>query len=866
MPARPNRLSRASTALGAAIVLTVVAAAPGAAAGHEPNPPKGAARQQVDKHARDFFTQSPPTANPSQREKADALEVADRAAQYANQRSAPGLSVSAEALLAARQQVDRMPKAKAKAVEVTNQPYNAEPAGYEDPYWSNLGSGFGIVSGRITSLASDKQFLYAGAADGGVWRSANGGKSWESVWDKQATLSIGALTVAADNALWVGTGEANTNADSYRGTGVYRSTNHGATFTQVGGPELVSSQVYRLMPDGQGWIYAATSVGLYRHPEATDSGAWQLLLKPDPNPSNSPYLTSMMTDVAIRPGTRGQTVVAADGWRNGTAYNGFYVSTSGGAPGSFVKATLTGDIDGTDIGRTTFAYSGDGSRLYAVVESPRLLLSGAATNLQGVFVSKNGDPAGPWTKIADSAKLGASGSALKDLPGYNVGVQSWYNQALVVDPANPMRVYVSLEEVFQTTDGGATFTTASPYWNYGLACGATCPQTTHPDQHALLLSGGDVVIGNDGGVYRRPTSVTGYGRWSNLNADLHTLQYYDARNGSLGSDGNNRGKQDGRDGGRQGGLAYWGGLQDNGTSLLLPRARTNIEPAGGDGGFVIVDPNNGNRSVGEYVNLTMYRTSDGGHTFTTISPECGYYNGLDCDRAARFIAPFVADPRNVDHWVAGGSMIWETTKGWDTTCADLTCDWVSVYSLGLGRNGSPNVATALATNGSTTYAGWVGGGGNPGPAFDSGIDTNYGGTWHRLSAPNLPKRYLAGLTVDPANTAHVYAVYNGYSRRWINGAGEGIVFESTDGGGTWRNISGNLPDAPGDALALSNGQLVLATDVGMFLSPAGSPGTWSHVEGLPNASVNNVSPSADGESVVAATHGRGIWQVRVKGE
>ena len=148
MSARPNCLKRASTAMVAAIAIAVVAAAPGLAAGHEPNPAKGAAREQIDKHARDFATPRSATANPNRREKGDALEVADRAEQYANQRSAPGLSVSAEALVAARRQVDEMPKAQAKVAEVTNQPYNAEPAGYEDSYWSNVGSGFGIVSGR----------------------------------------------------------------------------------------------------------------------------------------------------------------------------------------------------------------------------------------------------------------------------------------------------------------------------------------------------------------------------------------------------------------------------------------------------------------------------------------------------------------------------------------------------------------------------------------------------------------------------------------------------------------------------------------------------------------------------------------------
>ena len=75
--------------------------------------------------------------------------------------------------------------------------------------------------------------------------------------------------------------------------------------------------------------------------------------------------------------------------------------------------------------------------------------------------------AGPWTKIADEAKLAASGSALAVGSGYGVGVQAWYNQTLAVDPANAKHVYLGLEEVFQTTDGGNTWNTAAPYWNYG---------------------------------------------------------------------------------------------------------------------------------------------------------------------------------------------------------------------------------------------------------------------------------------------------------------------------------------------------------------------------------------------------------------
>ena len=485
------------------------------------------------------------------------------------------------------------------------------------------------------------------------------------------------------------------------------------------------------------------------------------------------------------------------------------------------------------------------------MQSPKLLLAGGATNLQGVYVSANGNPAGPYTKIADSAKLDASGSALQNMPGYHVGVQAWYNQALLVDPHNPMKVYVSLEEVFQTNDGGATFTTASQYWNYGLACGDSCPPATHPDQHALARTNdGQVMIGNDGGVYRRPLSVSGYGSWVDLNDTLRTLQYYDAAAGAARPSSSARGQA----------LAYWGGLQDNGTSVLFPNRSKNIEPAGGDGGMVLVNPNNANQAVGEYTNLAMYSTSDGGHTFTTISPLCGYYNGPDCDPSARFIAPFQADVHNINHWVAAGTKVWDTVKGWSTQCNDTDgCDWVPVHDFGTDAAGGLNVGTAVAVSGVVTYAAWVDSSGNPSPSFASGIDTNYGGAWHRIASPVLPNRFIAGLTVDPANPAHVYAIYNGYSRRWIPGGGLGTVFESRDGGSSWRNISGNLPDAPGDGLAIVAGKLVLGTDVGAFVADVNHPTRWSRVVGLPNVVVDNVRQAPGRSAAVLATHGRGIW-------
>jgi len=268
-------------------------------------------------------------------------------------------------------------------------------------------------------------------------------------------------------------------------------------------------------------------------------------------------------------------------------------------------------------------------------------------------------------------------------------------------------------------------------------------------------------------------------------------------------------------------------LQDNGTSFVPAKGQA-YAPAGGDGFNVIVDPANASRAVGEYTNLTAYSTTDGGHSFTTISPSCvgqdtGYGDHRpDCDPNARFQAPLAADTTNPSHWVAGGRYVWDTTKGWDTRCDLTTCDWNAVFDLG-----AANAATAVNSAGGVTYAAWVGGSGNPSATFTRGIATNAGGTWHQLDVSSLPDRYIAGVTVDPKNGDHAYAIMNGYSRRWIDGAGTGIVFETTDGGATWKDLSGNLPDAPGDALVMRGGQLMLATDVGVFAADVTKPGAWS---------------------------------------
>ena len=205
--------------------------------------------------------------------------------------------------------------------------------------------------------------------------------------------------------------------------------------------------------------------------------------------------------------------------------------------------------------------------------------------------------------------------------------------------------------------------------------------------------------------------------------------------------------------------------------------------------------------------------------------------------------------------------MWVTGAGWNTSCTNTACSWNDVFDTGSG-----NSVTALssANGGGIVYAAWVHAGGNPGPTFASGIATNYGGTWHQVNTTGLPNRYIAGVTVDHTNPAHAYAIFNGYSRRFVPGGGVGHVFETWNGGQSWTDISGNLPDVASDALVISHGNLALATDLGMFTAAEGhgTSTAWSRLgTGLPSASVNDVTVGPDGY-IYAATHGRGVWRIQ----
>jgi hypothetical protein len=835
----------------------------------------------------------------------DSGELMDSINSFDDQRLSPSANVLPGAYGAAWNHVLGMPVTKAGYGEVTTQPFNSDSLHFRDRSASNSGGGAGYSAGRIAALATDPTHagvVYAGAADGGVFRSSDDGATWTPIADGLPALSVGSLAVAADGALWLGTGEATTAYENYLGTGVYRLANPATgTFSQsdrVGGSELESTSIHELRfdPDA-GYVFAVTSQGVYRRSvTAPQTTAWQRVLAPCAGVGiggvtcgTSSYFADIANDLAIQPGSHGLKLVADVAWRSGAGYNGFYYSSDGGA--SWQVANPQGAINPHDIGNATFAYSADGSRLYVVMESPTLLNKSAGgqsgySALAGVFASGNGDVNGPYAQVATSSALANSGSAMKKTeigPGYQPGTQAWYDQSLAVDPADPRHVYLGLEELYETWDGGATWQTTGRYWNLGMNCFSYTPaQNTcdgnvmHSDQHALAFSAWpgrapEVYVGNDGGAYARPTGQTV--GWRNLNASgtLRSLQFYSVGVGALPS----------------GGVAVWGGLQDNGVALATPTGAKytytypgtttpvteNLnpngemsEPFGGDGGDQLVNPANGCQTVGEYTNLAMSLTTNCGYTANDDGTPAAITDISPNDPNARFIAPFAADSADAGYWVAGGEFVYADTKTWQSTSG---ADWQKLADSGAGHS-----VTAIASRNHVVWAAWCGDC-NPGAAFGRGIMTNYGGSWHQLSLPSaFPVRYVSGLTIDPADPTGgtVYATVSGFSRHWNEGpgAGYGHIWKTTDGGATWTDVSGadtasdSFPDAPANQLRIApDGTLVVASDLGVFVDnvEADGLGHWSRLgTGLPVSAAVYLTPSPDGRQLYIATHGRGIWQ------
>lgn len=540
-----------------------------------------------------------------------------------------------------------------------------------------------------------------------------------------------------------------------------------------------------------------------------------------------------------------------------------------------------------------------------------------STELDNIYESS--DFGKTWTKKLPAAEtLGVScpvsstdqclmmaGPAPAGLPvgeGYAPGIQARYNNWIKPDPTrtdasgNPTRIVFGLEEMWeinlddtlnQNPTGFVVPRTIGRYFGNGFCAAGVvpaagiqvnppvcpfsddAPTTTHPDQHGGIWipdgkGGVTLLVGNDGGVFGQHVDSSGdfaNNAWGNgLNLDMPTTLNY---NLAVSGDG----------------IVYTG-LQDNGEVRIEPTGR-QVEVFGGDAFFSATDPANSKVVYEEYTFGNMNVSTDGGHTWASINP------GLT---APQFSTPFAVDPTDANHLVTGGQDIQETVSGPNTTVAlapspvpssTSSTDWAVVYTLPSG-----DAVSAVDTRGDDTYVGFCGPCYIPSTVasdFSGGIATNVGGGatpkrksasgWHVAPAAGLPQRYITSVRMDPADPRTIYVTLANYDPTVEERApgrlgdstakvGRGHVFKSTDAGGHFTDISGNLPDAPAAWVITRGDQLIVGTYAGVYISKDLQGKSWALLGGtsLPNTRVSTLQlQPGNPNRLFASTYGRGVW-------
>jgi photosystem II stability/assembly factor-like uncharacterized protein len=708
--------------------------------------------------------------------------------------------------------VDAIAQSKAAGVASKGSPST-------DQVWTELGPS--NIGGRIRDMAADpttEGVVYIATGSGGVWKSTDGGATFASVWGSYLPQSIGAVAVDSHGVVWVGTGEVDHGGGSaYYGNGVYKSTDGGATWTNMGLQDTDTIGRIVIDPRNADRVFVAAQGALHdtnpsRGLFLTEDGgsSWTRVIAPD-SPSTGAI------DVAIDKGN--PDVMLATTWdkirdEKSRIYgpNSYlYRSTDAGHTWAKVQnpplpqsetdpALQTPDNLVGKVG-IDFADS-DPNRAY-------LISSTARGNFNGFFTST--DAGATWTAVGQT-----SGGPLQSISG---GFAWWFGR-VDVDPKDPLHVFAEGVNLAESLDGGLNWTTS---------------RTPHADQHALEFdpfTAGRVYLGNDGGFYWSTENGAARGLWSKT-PRLPVTQFYEMDESVQDGSRVNAGSQD------NGSLKSW--ASDN----TVDGDWFNF--VGGDGMMNRINPTDDRRYYGCSQNGGCRGFEDGTPSFNMRIP----------GNRANWVAPieFAADP----HFMFGASEFvyrMNTDVGqrtWVQISPDLT-EGTEPRAPGFG-----NVTTLGTTpaDPNLLYAGtdsglvWVSH--NAMAADPTQV------TWTKLQSPLFPGRWVTRITVDQDNPNVAFASFSG----WRSGDGYPHVLMTSDGGNTWADIVGKrIPQAPVNDVIRDWKHpkwLFIATDVGVYRT-TNLGKTWLKVgDNLPLVPVNDVDLPAGSDTLFVATYGRGVW-------
>jgi uncharacterized protein (TIGR03437 family) len=683
---------------------------------------------------------------------------------------------------------------------------------FAGPYGAN-GSSAGVTSGRVSAMVvdpRDRNTVYASGAQGGVWKTTDGGNNWKPLTDDQPTLAIGSLALDPSNPdiIYAGTGEETFSPASppafggaFYGMGVLKSTDRGATWTLYNGPfagpfgptfydggARIGSLA--VSPSNSQVILAAADFhnpaksGIYR---SADGGVtWTLVLG-----------GASGTEALFNPSNGSTTAWAALGDPKGNTKNGIYRSADGG---------LTWALNfspGSDAGRIRLTISSNGSVLYAGVHS---VSTGGAL---GIWKTSNG---------------GSGWGHLTNAPEYCRDT-CYYHNVIGVSPVNANTVVAAGLTPRRSLDGGGTWTDLYLDKN---------DLTIHPDSHALAWSadGTRLYVGTDGGVYSTDDLASTPNTFTSLNATLGITQYYQGMSIHPSDP-----------------TITFAGSQDNGTMKSGSPQWLTVDC--GDGGRTLIDPSTPNTVYTSCAGGPLPQKSvDGGVTFSDS------FQGINDERTS-FWAPFTMDPSNHTRLYYGTYRVYVSNNAgasWAAISGDLT---------GTGPIFALTTITVSPSSSNTVYAAC----GNDGTPPEVWISTNAtsgtSSTWTNRSA-GLPQRPPSQIAVDATNPQVAYISFMGFSG--YNGDTAGHVFRTTNGGAAWSDISGNLPNTEVNDLLLDPSlpsTIYAATDIGVFWTLDGGV-HWTQLgTGLPRMEVMALALHQPSRTLRAATYGRSMWDLHI---
>ena len=679
-------------------------------------------------------------------------------------------------------------------------------------------------SGRISDIAVNPENTseyYVGVASGGLWKTENHGTTFKPIFDSQSVFSIGCLAMDPNNSnvLWVGTGENNSQRNLAYGDGVYKTTDGGKTFTNMGLKE--SRQIGKIMIDprnsnvvyvaaqGQAWGPGGER-GLYK---TIDGGkSWERVLHVSENTGISDMeMDPRNPDVLYAAAHQRERRVFSK--INGGPESAIYKSTDGGANWTKLKNGLPRG----DVGRIGLALSpANPDIIYAVIELPE--------SKSGFYRST--DMGESWEKRSDKG----------------TSSPQYYNE-IYADPLDQDVVIMMDTRNALSDDGGKTWVNIEG-------------RNKHVDNHAIWIDPDDTrhyLMGCDGGLYETYDRGT---TW-HFKSNLPITQYYHVRTDNDYPFYN-----------------VYGGTQDNGSWMGPSRTHRRYivnadwtHTLGGDGYLSIPDPDNPDISYCEYqyCGLSRYDRTTGNSVFIQPQPT------EDEEFRWNWNTPyFISSFDSKTLYVAGNYVFKSTDMGnsWTKISPDLTRQ-IDQNSLPMmGRMWPPEaVAKNLSTSKfgnifalaeSPLQEGMIYAGTDDGLIW---IRENEGSDWTRYdSFTGVPDTTFVNYILPSLHDVNtVYACFDG---RKNSSDFTPYLIKSTDKGKTWTSIASNLPS--GTVYAIQEDHvnpdiLFIGTEWGVWTTIDGGA-TWVQLKkGLPTVQVKDLTIQRREDDLVVATFGRGFY-------